>query len=100
MAAACHHSFVAPRHMHEYGTTSEQLGAIAVQERAWACLNPNAYMYGRPMTIEDHQNSPMIVWPYRLLDICLVSDSGTAFIVTTADRAKDVKKPPGSIMGL
>ena len=94
------HSFFGARHMHEYGTTSAHLGHVAVSERKWACLNPQAYMYGRPMTIEDHQNSPMIVWPYRLLDICLVSDSGTAFIVTTADRAKDMKRPPVSIMGL
>ncbi len=98
-AAVSNHSFFASRRMHQYGTTSEQLGSIAVQERAWACLNPAAYMYGRPMTIEDHQKSPILVWPYHLLDICLVSDGGTAFIVTTADRARDCKKRPVHIKG-
>jgi acetyl-CoA acetyltransferase len=99
-AAADIHGFFATRHMHEYGTTSKQFGAVAVAERQWACLNPHAYMYGRPMTIEDHQNSPIVVWPYHLLDICLMSDGGTAFIITTADRAKDLKKPPVYIMGI
>ncbi|MBI4331548.1 MAG: thiolase family protein [Chloroflexi bacterium] len=98
-AAVSDHAFFAARHFHEYGTTSEQLGAIAVQERAWACLNPAAYMYGRPITLEDHQKSPIVVYPYHLLDICLVSDGGTAFIVTTGDRAKDCRKPPVYIKG-
>jgi acetyl-CoA acetyltransferase len=98
--AACHHSFVAARHMHEYGTTSEQLGAIAVQTRAWACLNPNAYMYDRPMTIEDHQNSPIVAWPYHLLDVSIQTDGAVAFVVTTADRAKDCRKPPVYVKGI
>jgi len=98
--AASFHGLLATRHMHEYGTTSRQFGAVAVAERQWACLNPRAYMYGRPMTIEDHQNSPIVVYPYHLLDICLISDGGTAFILTTEERAKDLKKPPVYIMGL
>src|SRR5579859_6178208 len=64
LRAPSHHSFLAARHMHEYGTTSRQLGAIAVQDRAWACKNPKAKMYGRPITVEDHQASPFIVEPY------------------------------------
>ncbi len=98
--AVASHSMLAARHMYEYGTTSEQFGHVAVSERKWACLNPNAYMYGRPMTIEDHQKSPVVCWPYHLLDICLVSDSGTAFIVTSLERAKALRKPPVKIMGL
>ncbi len=98
-AAVSDHAFFASRHMYEYGTTSEQLGAIAVQERAWANLNPAAYMHGRPMTIEDHQKSPVLVYPYHLLDICLVSDGGTAFIVTTGERARDCRRPPVYIKG-
>lgn len=94
------HAFFASRHMYEYGTTSEQLGAVAVAERKWACLNPAAYMYGRPITIQDHQNSPVVVWPYHLLDICLESDGGTAVIVTTAERARHCKKPPAYILGI
>ena len=98
--AASFHGLFATRHMYEHGTTSRQLGAVAVAERQWACLNPHAYMHGRPITIEDHQSSPIVVWPFHLLDICLQSDGGTAFIVTTADRAKDLKTPPVYIMGL
>lgn len=94
------HSAYMSRHMYEYGTTPDQLGAIAVSIRQWACLNPSAYMYGRPITIDDYEKSPIIAWPYRLLDCCLVSDGGTAFIITTADRAKDLKKPPIFIMGI
>ena len=55
LRAVSHHSFFAARHMHEFGTTSEQLGRIAVAIRQWATLNPRAKMYGRPMTLEDHQ---------------------------------------------
>lgn len=98
-AAVSDHAFFASRHMYEYGTKSEHLGAIAVQERQWANLNPAAYMYGRPMTLADHQNSPVLVYPYHLLDICLVSDGGTAFVVTTGERAKDCRKPPVYIKG-
>ncbi|MDE3113596.1 MAG: thiolase family protein [Chloroflexota bacterium] len=100
LRAPSHHSFLAARHMYEYGTTSRQLGSIAVQERAWACKNPKAKMYGRPMTIEDHQNSPFVVEPYHLFDICLVSDGAVAFILTTAERAKDTAKKPIWVRGL
>jgi acetyl-CoA acetyltransferase len=93
------HAFFATRHMHEYGTTSEQFGAVAVSTRQWACLNPDAQMYGRPITIEDHQNSPLIVEPYHLLDCCLDSDAGVAIVVTTADRARELKQPPIYVLG-
>jgi acetyl-CoA acetyltransferase len=85
--------------MYEYGTTSAQLGAIAVQERAWACMNPEAQMYGKPITVEDHQNSPMVVNPYHLLDISQISDGGLSLIVTTADRATDTARPPVMVLG-
>lgn len=98
-AAVSAHVFFAVRHMHEYGTTSRQLGGVAVAARSWACLNPAAGMYGRPITVEDHQNSPIVVSPYHLLDICQVSEGGTAFIVTTAERARDLRKRPVYIMG-
>ncbi len=93
------HSFLATRHMHEYGTTSRQFGAIAVAQRQWACLNPAA-IYRKPITIEDHQASPIISWPYHRLDCCQINDGGTAFILTTADRAKDLRKPPVYAMGI
>ena len=94
------HGMLATRHMHQFGTTSRQLGHIAVAQRAWACLNPAAFMYGHPITIEDHQNSPIIAWPYHLLDICLQSDGATAFVLTTEDRAKDLPKPPVYFSGV
>jgi len=97
--AFSHHSWMASRHMAEYGTTSRQLGAIAVAARAWACKNPEAKMYGRSMTLEDHQTSPLVVEPYHLLDICLISDGGIAFILTTAERARDLRKPPVYVLG-
>jgi acetyl-CoA acetyltransferase len=87
------------RHMHEYGTTSRQLGAIAVACRKHAQFNPRAVMYGKPITIEDHQNSRMIADPYRLLDCCLESDGATAIVLTSAERARDLKQPPVYIMG-
>lgn len=94
------YALVAQRYMHEYGTTSRQLGAIAVACRKHACMNPNAQMYGRPMTIEDHQKSRFVVEPLRLFDCCLVSDGGGAVVVTSAERARNLKKPPVFIMGM
>jgi acetyl-CoA acetyltransferase len=99
LRAASHHSWMAARHMAVYGTTSEQLGAIAVAERAWANLNPEAKMHGRPMTIEDHQNSPWVVEPYHLFDISQVSDGAIAFVLTTRERARDCAKPPVEVLG-
>lgn len=100
LSAVANHAFAASRHMHEYGTTSEQLGAIAVAARKHANLNPRATMYGRPMSLEDHQNSRWVVRPLRLLDCCLNSDGGGAFIVTSAERARALKKPPVYILGM
>jgi len=73
---------------------------IAVAVRKWANLNPRARYYDQPMTYEDYYNSRMIVEPFRLFDICLISDGGRAFIVTTAERARDGKKRPVYIMGM
>jgi acetyl-CoA acetyltransferase len=99
LRAVSHHSWMASRHMAVYGTTSRQLGAIAVQQRAWACKNPEAKMYGRPITVEDHQGSPLVVEPYHLLDISQISDGGIAFVLTTAERARDTRKPPAYVLG-
>jgi acetyl-CoA acetyltransferase len=99
LRAVSHHSWMAARHMAVYGTTSRQLGAISVAQRAWACTNPEAKMHGRPITIEDHQNSPLVAEPYHLLDISLVSDGAIAFILTTSDRAKDRPRSPVYVLG-
>lgn len=99
LRAVSHHSWMASRHMAEYGTTSEQLGAIAVAQRAWACMNPEARMYGRPITIEDHQASPLVAEPYHLLDISQISDGAVAFVLTTEDRARDCAQKPVYVQG-
>ena len=99
-SAASFHVLFATRHMHEYGTTSAQFGAVAAQTRQWACLNPEAQMYGKPITVEDHQASPMTIEPYHVLDYCLHSDVGVAYILTSAERARDLAKPAVDVMGL
>lgn len=92
-------ALAARRHMHLYGTKSEHFGAIAVACRTHALNNPNAVMRGRPITIEDHQNSRMIADPLHLLDCCLETDGGAAVVITTAERAQDLKHRPAYIMG-
>jgi acetyl-CoA acetyltransferase len=93
------YAMIAQRHMIEYGTTSRQLGAVAVATRSWACLNPNAHRR-EPITIEDHQNSRYVAHPLHLLDCCLVSDGGAAVVVTSAERGRLLPKPPIYIMGI
>ncbi len=94
------YALMARRHMHEFGTTAEQLGAIAVAMRKHAQRNPNAVMRDRPMTIEDYLASPLIAGPYRLFDCCLETDGAAAVVVTSAERARDLKQTPVSIMGV
>ena len=89
----------ARRHMAIYGTTSEQLGWVAVNGRRNAALNPAAVMR-EPMTIEDHQASRFIVDPLHLLDCCLISDGGVAVIVTSPERAADAKSKAVNILGM
>jgi acetyl-CoA acetyltransferase len=91
-------ALAARRHMHLYGTQSVHFGEIAVACRAHANHNPHALMYGRPMTLDDHQQSGMISDPVRLLDCCLETDGGAALIVTTPERAADLKALPVYIM--
>lgn len=88
----------AARHMHEFGTTREQLAEIAVAARKWAMMNPIAYNRD-PLTIDDVLNAPMISYPFTIRDCCLVTDGGGAIILTSADRAKDLKKPPVFVLG-
>ena len=98
LIAAAAYALPTRRHMHLYGTTSEQLGAIAVTFREHASRNPRAVMGGRPMTLEDHQASPMIADPHRLLDCCLESDGACAVVVTLEERARDLAKRPVEIL--
>src|SRR3954452_6699723 len=86
------------RHMHLFCTTHEQLGTIAVGQRAWAQMNPRAQLR-TPMTIEDYHASRWVVEPLHLLDCCLVSNGGVAVIVTSAERARDLRRPPVHLRG-
>lgn len=92
------YAMVAQRHMHEYGTTSEQLAAIAKAMRKHASLNENA-VAREPITVEDVLSSRMVARPLHLLDCCFLSDGGGAVVVTSAERARDLKKPPVYLWG-
>jgi acetyl-CoA acetyltransferase len=98
LMAAAAYALPTRRHMHLYGTTSEQLGMLAVTFREHASRNPRAVMGGRPMTLEDHQASPMIADPHHLFDCCLESDGACAVVVTTEERARDLAKKPVEIL--
>jgi acetyl-CoA acetyltransferase len=86
------YALAATRHMHQYGTTAEQLAEVAVATRAWAGLNPKAY-YRDPITVADVLASPMISSPLHLLDCCLVTDGGGAVVVTSEGVAASTRKP-------
>lgn len=93
------YAMVARRHMYEYGTTQDQLGAVAVTHRKHATLNSNA-QFRDPITLEDYHNSRYLAEPFHLLDCCPVSDGGAAVIVTSAERARDLKQKPVFIGGI
>lgn len=98
MTVPAAYALAAQRHMHLYGTTEEQLAAIAVNQRRNAGLNPNAIMT-KPLTIDDVMGSRRIADPLKMLDCCLVSDFGGACILTRADRARDFPNPPIHLRG-
>ncbi|MDB6062933.1 MAG: thiolase [Verrucomicrobiaceae bacterium] len=88
------------RHMYEYGTTREQLAAVAVAARQWANLNPDAFMYGKgELTIEECINARMVSDPLSVRDCCLITDGAAAVVLTRADRAKTLRKNPIYILG-
>jgi len=90
-------AMVTRRYMHETGTTSRDLGEVAVSTRKHAVVNPDAIFYQRPLTLEEHQASRMIVDPLRLYDCCLETDGACACIVTTPERARDLAQTPALI---
>jgi acetyl-CoA C-acetyltransferase len=92
------YALVAQRHMYEYGTTSADLAEIAVTMRRHAGLNPQA-RYRDPITVEDVLASRMISSPLHLLDCCVISDGGGALVLTSVERARDLRRPPVAILG-
>ena len=92
------YAMAARRHMHEFGTTIEQLAEISVSTRFNAGLNPDAY-YREPLTIDDVQNSPMIADPLTKLHCCIRSDGGGAIVLTSEERAKDLPRAPIYVLG-
>jgi len=93
------YAMIAQRHMHDYGTTPEQLAEIAVTMRLHASMNPVA-KYRDPITVEDVLASRVISSPLHLLDCCIISDGGGALVITSAERARDLKKKPAYILGV
>ena len=94
------YAIAARRAMHEFNTGPETWMEIAVNQRKWANLNPNATMHKKPLTQNDYINSPYIVEPFRKFDAALISDGGRACIITSVERAKDLPNPVVSISGI
>jgi acetyl-CoA acetyltransferase len=92
------YALAASRHMHQYGTTREHLAEVAVAARQWAQLNPVAWEK-KPLTVEDVLKARMVSHPLSVRDCCLVTDGGGAIVMTSAARAKTLKKPPAYVLG-
>jgi acetyl-CoA acetyltransferase len=99
VGAAATHALHARRHMHLYGTTSQHLGAVAVTQRKYASVRPGTLGYGKPITLDDHQSSPMIADPFRRLDCTRDTDGGVAMLITTAARARAMQADSVYILG-
>jgi acetyl-CoA acetyltransferase len=99
MLPASAYALAASRHMHLYGTTREQLAEVAVAARKWALMNPMAWEK-EPLSIQQVLDSRMVSWPLTVRDCCLVVDGGGAIIVTSAERAKSLRKPPVNVLGI
>jgi acetyl-CoA acetyltransferase len=93
------YAMAASRHMHQYGTTREQLAEVAVAARKWALLNPKAWEK-EPLTVEQVLKARMVSYPFTVRDCCLVVDGGGAVILTSAARAKSLRKKPVYVLGV
>jgi acetyl-CoA acetyltransferase len=93
------YALAASRHMHEFGTTREQLAEVAVAARKWALMNPVAWEK-EPLSIEQVLNARMVSYPFTVRDCCLVTDGGGAIIITSAARAKSLKKKAAYVLGV
>jgi acetyl-CoA acetyltransferase len=93
------YALAAARHMHEYGTTREQLAEVAVSARKWALMNPKAWEK-EPLTVEEVLNARMVSYPFTVRDCCLVVDGGGALVLTSAERARTLSKKPVYVLGV
>jgi len=93
------YAMAAARHMHEFGTTREDLAEVAVAARKWALKNPKAWEK-EPLTVEDVLNARMVSYPFTVRDCCLVVDGGGAIVLTSAARAKSLRKKPVYVLGV
>lgn len=100
MFTAAEFALIARRHMHTYGTTPEQLALVSATIRNNGHVNPDAVYHGRgPFTAEDILASPMVADPFHLLDCAMTSEGGCALVLTTADRARDLRREPVLLLG-
>jgi len=100
VAPAQWYALLCRRHMDELGTTRAHLGAVAVTMNRHAQLNPRAQMYGRPLTMEKYLGGRIISDPYTVYDCCLETDGACAVLLTTLDRARNLRKPPIILAGV
>ena len=98
LTPATAYALAASRHMHEFGTTCEQLAWVAVAARGWAQLNPAAFERG-PLTVADVLASRLVSHPLTVRDCCLVTDGGGAIVLTSAGRARNLRRPPVYVLG-
>ncbi|MFD0371690.1 lipid-transfer protein [Streptomyces sp. NPDC127114] len=91
-------AMIAQRYLHTYGLTPDAFGHVAVTDRRYAATNPAAYFHGKPITLADHAASRWIAEPLRLLDCCQETDGGQAIVVTSTERARDLRRPPAVIV--
>lgn len=93
-------ALIANKYMDTYGVTREDLGRVAISQRNYALNNPRAFGYGKPLTMEDYLGSKMIADPLCLYDFCQETDGGCAILITSAERAKDLRQKPAVIRGV
>ena len=92
------YALAASRHMFQYGTRPEHLAQIAVSTREWAARNPRAHLRS-PLSLDEAMASPVLASPLRKVDCCLVTDGAGALVLTSAERARDLRRPPVYVLG-